>query len=853
MPPPEDIALLTGLGGAEAAQRLARDGPNELPSARPRRLFAIALDVLREPMFLMLLACAGIYLLLGDRREALTLLGFVFIVIGIPLVQERKSERALEALRDLSSPRALVLRDGKQQRIAGREVVRGDIVLLAEGDRVPADAVLLSVSNLAVDESLLTGESLTVSKLVNPAAAQAMEMPGGHEPHCVYSGTLVVQGKGVARVLATGAATAIGRIGHALGSIVVQPTALQRETRRVVKLVAIGSSSLAVLLAVWYGATRADWLNGLLAGITFAMALLPEELPVVLALFLGIGAWRLSRQQVLTRRIPVVEMLGAATVLCVDKTGTLTENRMRLGMLSSAGGACFDLRAHPADNAEALPEEFHAVLEFAMLASHRDPFDPMEKSIQQQGRHILAGTEHIHDSWHLVEEYPLSPELLAMSRVWRSPDLENYVIAAKGAPEAVADLCHLDEASVRGLMERVDALAAQGLRVLGVARADFRRQALPPIQHDFAFRFLGLVGLADPVREGVPAALAECRQAGIRVVMITGDYPATARRIAAECGLDSPGGVLTGAELDALDDAQLRSRSAGINIFCRVAPEQKLRLVQVLRADGEVVAMTGDGVNDAPALKAAQIGIAMGGRGTDVAREAADLVLLNDDFSAIVTAVRLGRRIFDNFRKVGVFIIAVHLPLLGLSFVPVLAGWPILLMPVHVVFLQLIIDPVCSIVFEAEAGEHDLMRRPPRPPGAKVFDRQVIVQGMLQGLALLATVLLLYLGGRGAGLAPDQLRALCFSALMIGSLGLVVLNRSWSLTLAQSLRQPNPALWWITAASLGILALALFLPSVARSALFRAAAMAGAGYRRGQRAGADRSAAAGTSGASAYQ
>jgi len=814
MSPPADPEDLTGLSSARAAQRLAQDGPNELPSAQPRRFSAMVLDVLREPMFLMLLACAGIYLLLGDRREALTLLAFVFIVIGIPLVQERKSERALEALRDLSSPRALVLRDGRQMRVAGGGVVRGDIVLLSEGDRVPADAVLLSATNFSLDESLLTGESLAVGKRAQTPPQQAMGAPGGHDTPFVFSGTLVVQGKAMVQVLETGSATAIGRIGRALVDIQAQPSALQRETRHVVKLVAIGSSSLAVLLALWYGATRADWLNGLLAGITFAMALLPEELPVVLTLFLGIGAWRLSRQQVLTRRIPVVEMLGAATVLCVDKTGTLTENRMQVAMLS-AGGVPFDLRDHPAENAEALPEEFHAVLEFAMLASHRDPFDPMEKSIQQQGRHILAGTEHIHDSWHLVEEYPLSPELLAMSRVWRSPDRENYVIAAKGAPEAIADLCHLDTAQLAQLKLEVDALAAQGLRVLGVARADFRQQALPAIQHDFEFRFLGLVGLADPVRAGVPAALAECRRAGIRVVMITGDYPVTAHRIAEFCGLQSPGGILTGAELDVMDEAQLRGKISGVNIFCRVAPEQKLRLVQALRANGEVVAMTGDGVNDAPALKAAQIGIAMGGRGTDVAREAADLVLLNDDFASIVTAVRLGRRIFDNFRKVASFIVAVHLPLLGLSFVPVMLGWPILLMPVHVVFLQLIIDPTCSLVFEAESEEADLMQRPPRATGAKVFDRQVIGQGVLQGLALLATVLTLYLGGLHFGLVADQLRALCFAALMIGSLGLVFLNRSWSLTLAQTLRQPNPALWWITAGSLTILALSLFVPAVA--------------------------------------
>ena len=799
-----------GLSAHEAAARLARDGYNELPTARPRNLFAIAMSVAREPMFLLLIACGTIYLLLGDRGEAAMLLGFVVVIVCITLVQEHKTERSLAALRDLSSPRALVLRDGGQRRIPGREVALGDLLILSEGDRVSADGALLSGTNFATDESLLTGESVPVAKLPAPSLPGQMGSPGGDASPFVFSGSLVVQGKGVVRVLATGQRTALGRIGNALAAVVSEPTRIQLETARLVKRLAWFGGGLSLLVAVVYGLTRGNWLNGILAGITLAMAILPEELPVVLTLFLGLGAWRMAQSRVLTRRIPALEMLGSATVLCVDKTGTLTQNRMTLARICARGQT---LELSETD-AKELPETFHELLEFSTLAGRRDPFDPMELAIQDVVSRKLGGTEHVHVDWTLIDEYPLSRELLAMSRVWRSPDQNSYVIAAKGAPEAIFDLCHLSPGRNAELAEDVDAMAAQGLRVLGVAKAAFEGDALPSMQHDFSFAFLGLIALADPVRETVPSAIAESYAAGMRIIMITGDYPATAASIARRVGLESWNRHVTGHELSELTDSELQYRVRDVNIFCRAVPEDKLRIVNALKANGEVVAMTGDGVNDAPALKSAHIGIAMGGRGTDVAREAAALVLLDDDFSSIVTAVRLGRRIFDNLRKAFAFVIAVHIPIVGMSFVPVALGWPLLLLPVHILFLQLIIDPACSIAFEAEPEDADTMRRPPRPPGTSLFDRSTVMLGALQGIVVLLALLAVYGIGLHRGQSTEEARALAFTVMVLASVGLILTSRSRSQSLLATLDRSNAALWWIVGAALALLLLILYVPTL---------------------------------------
>jgi Ca2+-transporting ATPase len=802
-----DISKYPGLSETEAQKRLEEFGYNELPSSKKRSIFKIAFDVVREPMFLLLVSCGVIYMVLGDVQEAVMLLGFVSVVIGITLYQEHKTERALEALRDLSSPRAMVIRDGREKRIAGREVVGGDLLVLREGDRVPADAVLLSCVNFSVDESLLTGESVSVRKMASENLEE-IGRPGGDDQPFVYSSTLVVQGHGIAEVKGTGVQTEIGKIGKALQTVETEETGLQKQTARLVRNLSFLGLSLCVLVIVVYGLTRADWMQGFLAGITLAMATLPEEFPVVLTIFLALGAWRMSQKQVLTRRVPAVEMLGSATVLCVDKTGTLTQNLMTVKKICT-NSRFFDVPSHGLSE---LPEDFHELVEFSILASQRDPFDPMEKAITKLGVQYLAQTEHLHQDWSLVHEYPLSKKLLALSHVWKSPDGADYEIAAKGAPEAIADLCHFDAKRMDGLAARIGVMANEGLRVLGVAKARFKKISLPGQQHDFEFEWLGLIGLADPVRPTVPDAIRECDDAGIRVVMITGDYPGTAENIARQIGLKTDGRCVTGPELDRMNDEELRIRVRETNVFARTVPEQKLRLVQALKANGEIVAMTGDGVNDAPALKAAHIGIAMGGRGTDVARESASLVLLDDDFSSIVEAVRMGRRIYDNIKKAMAYIFAIHVPIAGMSLLPVLFKWPLVLLPVHIVFLELIIDPSCSVVFEMEPEESDVMRRPPRKTREPIFGRRSIGLSVMQGLSVLLIVTAVFLTAMWRGLNENEVRALTFTTLIVANLGLIMTNRSWKRTILDTLHSPNPALWWVVGGALTFLGLVLYVP-----------------------------------------
>jgi Ca2+-transporting ATPase len=813
-----EFDTIRGLSEAEAARRLKQEGYNELPTSKKRSLWVIALEIVREPIFLLLVGCGVIYLLLGDAQEALILLGFVFFIIGINLYQEQKTERSLEALRDLSSPRALVIREGERKRIAGREVARDDLLVLSEGDRIPADALLLWSTNLTVDESLLTGESLPVRKRAIEAEQDSslnstLARPGGDDLPFVYSGTLVVQGQGIAQVKATGIQTEMGKIGKALQTVEAEDTILQKETRRIVSKLTVVAIAICFTVVVIYGLSRGNWLQGFLAGIALAMAILPNEIPVVLAIFLALGAWRFSQQRVLTRRIPVVETLGSATVLCVDKTGTLTLNQMSVTQMF-AGGKFYDLNLH---ERETIPEDFHSLIEFGILASRKDPFDPMEKALKRIGEDYLARTEHLHNDWEILREYPLSNQLLAMSCVWKSPE-DRLTIAAKGAPEAIADLCHFNEEQIQELDRQIGKMAAEGLRLLGIAKATRKHSSsqqqslLPDGQHDFEFEFLGLVGLSDPVRSTVKGAIAECYNAGIRVVMITGDYPATAQNIASQIGLAPFTEVITGAELEQMDEAQLRSRIQTVNIFARVVPEQKLLIVNALKRNGEIVAMTGDGVNDAPALKAANIGIAMGERGTDVARESADLVLLDDDFSSIVQSVKLGRRIFDNLKKGMAYTLAVHVPIAGMSLIPVMFQWPLVLLPVHIAFLHLIIDPACTVVFEAEPEESNVMKRPPRNPKEPLFSRRTLRLALLQGVSSLVVLVLVFAIAYYRGNGELDARALAFTTLIISNLSLILTNRSWSRTIPEMLRSPNLALWWVIGGGIIFLGLILYVP-----------------------------------------
>ena len=705
-----------------------------------------------------------------------------------------------------------MVRDGQRLRIAGAEVVCGDVLVLAEGDRVPADALLLEGAGLQLDESLLSGEALPVSKAV--AAPDGGQVDGQARLYC---GTLVVAGHGTARVVATGVHTEMGRIGSALESLGREASPLKRQMAALVRLLAWVAVGASLFLLLAFGLLRGDWMAALLASIALAMALLPQEFSVVLTVIPALGAWRLSQEQVLTRRLAAIETLGATSVLCADKTGTLTENRMQVVAIAGANDGPHWRAGTPGAASRAIADAFQT----ALSACPPDATDPMDLAILQ-----LAQTGGLRDCAALqaglpLRTYGLQRDLLAVTSIHAATATQGAQACAKGAFEAVAGLCRLSATQREHLQQTVDGLADQGMRVLALARAELtpaRLQALPVSPASLPFTYCGLIAFADPLRTNVPAAVAECQHAGIRVVMITGDYPRTAAAIAASAGIDASE-VLSGDEVEALSDAELALRAHTVSVFARIRPPQKPRIVQSLQARGEVVAMTGDGVNDAPAIRAADIGIAMGGRGTDVAREAAALVLLDDDFGSIVQTVQLGRRIYDNLRKAIEYIVAVHVPIAGLALMPLLFGLPMMLTPIHIAFLELVIDPACSVVFEAEGAEADVMRRPPRNPASPLLLPRRIVWAVLQGL-----VVLLVLGGglsvaASRGVPENELRAQLFAALVLTNLGLILINRTFSSTLAGAVAGANRPLAVLVTAVTGGLAVALCWPPA--QALFR--------------------------------
>ena len=795
-----------GLSASAVLEKQAKEGLNELPSSKPKNILALAWGIVKEPMFLLLVACGSLYLILGDVQEGLMLLGFVFVIMGIEFYQEKKTEKALDALKDLASPRALVIRDGIEKRIAGREVVTDDLVVLQEGDRVPADATVLYSVNLMADESLLTGESVPVSKS-EWNGSDSYSQPGGDELPFVFSGSMIVQGNGIVRVASIGNNTEIGKIGRALDSVVEEPTKLKTEMGILVRRLAILGISLCLVVILVFTLTRGNLLQGFLAGITLAMAMLPEEFPVVLTIFMALGAWRMSKKNVLTRKPSAIETLGSATVLCTDKTGTLTQNKMTVSKLYNGQNY------YQVNQSTTFPEEFHEIIEYGILSSQNNPFDPMEKAITSLGEVFLKNTEHIHTDWQMVKEYPLSKELLAMSRVFSNSENQQQTIAAKGAPEAIFDLCHLSFEQKAAYEVAISGMASEGLRVLGVAKSMIGDKILPVIQHDFEFKFIGLIALSDPIRPTVPDAVAECYKAGIRVIMITGDYPVTAMNIAREIGLKNPGVAISGSELNSMTEDELCLRIREVNIFARVVPEQKLKIVDALKRNNEIVAMTGDGVNDAPALKAAHIGIAMGEKGTDVAREASSLVLMDDNFASIVGAVKMGRRIFDNLQKALAYIFAIHVPIAGLSLIPVFfSNLPLILWPVHIVFLELIIDPACSIIFEAEKAERNVMDRPPKAFDDPFFGAKKIWLSCSQGIGILVIVFAVYLFGLRFGYSEKEVRALAFTTLIAANIAVILSNRSWSRNIFQILFTSNKTVKWVVGGATGFLLLTLNVP-----------------------------------------
>jgi P-type Ca2+ transporter type 2C len=769
-------------------------GYNELPFTDSKSLLRTVTQVLTEPMFALLICAALIYLVIGSFEDTVLLSGFIALSIGITIYQERKSERAIDALKDLSSPRAIVKRDGETRRIPSREVVVGDLLILEEGDRIAADATILTGNDLLVDDSLLTGESEPVTKTLGDL---------------VYSGSLVVRGGGTAVVKAIGLQTEIGTIGKSLKQITLVQSPLQLDIRTLIRRFAIFGVCLSLIVCIGYGMFYGQWLDGVLAGITLIMALLPEEFTVILTVFMALGVWRISRQQVLTRSAPVIETLGSITTLCVDKTGTLTLNKMSLSALVT-NEAPDDIQVIKGSLDPAQKE----LLSYALLASEAEPFDPMEQAFDASMRALSP--DHIveYSDYRILHDYGLTPELPAMTHLWGvNGTSEDCLVAMKGSPEAVMALCGLT-AERRHLIEKqIQYMASQGLRLLGVAKARFQKgnEAWPESVTSFKFEWLGLTGLKDPLRPEVPESVQQCHEAGIRVIMITGDHAVTAKAIATQAGINSSL-VLSGSEITGLDDEQLSNAVKDVCVFVRIKPDQKLRLVRALQKNGEIVAMTGDGINDAPALKAAHVGISMGLRGTDVAREASSLVLLNDDFSSIVNAIRQGRQIYDNLQKAVAYVVAVHVPIAGAAFVPLLFGLPPMLTPIHILFLEMIIDPACAIVFETEAPEANVMQRPPRNTSQTIFDYGSLLLPVMQGVGLFAVVAGLYVGLQTLDYSQTFATTVAFGAMILGNLLLVVISRSRNKSFFQTLKLPNSAQYWISGVAIGLFLIIVSIP-----------------------------------------
>lgn len=751
----------SGLSDAEAALRLRRDGPNILPSASRRGLLALVWGALTQPMFLLLLTTAAFYALLGKLTDAGMLTLSVLVVGGLSVYQEQRTDGVLQALNDLSSSRSKVVRDGRPLRVASRELVRGDRLLVHEGDRLSADAYLLEATGLQVDESLRTGESVPLTKVAGGVGYDGQ----------LFAGSLVVRGDGVAQVIRTGARTAVGEIHRSLAQLTRRPSRLQQELHTLVRRVAWLAAVTCMVAATVFALRDGSWTEGMLVGLTLAMSLIPEEFAVVWSVMLALGSWRLTRDHVLTRQAQAIETLGTTTVLCVDKTGTLTLNRMALVALGDAA------RTWRGSDGCAPHELLHPLICGALQACSASDIDPMDDAVRTLASSvgIAIGTD-----WQPGVRRGIRPGAPYVVHWWQIAGEREQAVALKGAAEAVLKLCGDESPQVRQLRTLADQWSESGLRVLAVAQGRAKQPgddaALPA---NVKLVPLGVLGFLDPLRPEVPAAMAQCRSAGVRVVMITGDSPLTAQAIALQAGLTPPRQTqaVTGQILAKMDDEALRQCVRNTQFFARVDPEQKLRIVRALQAQGEVVAMTGDGVNDAPALKAADIGVAMGQRGTDVAREAASLVLLDDNFASLVEAVRAGRRIFANLRRALGYLFAVHVPIVGVALIPVMLGGPALLLPLHVVLLELLIDPACSLVFEADPAEPDSMTVPPRKPDDVLLPLASVAQAVGLGGLVFAGVALVQWLAQQYGASDQTLRTASLGSIVAGNLLLLALFR----------------------------------------------------------------------------
>ncbi|MEA4813536.1 MAG: cation-translocating P-type ATPase [Oscillospiraceae bacterium] len=792
---------MAGLSSADAKRLQQQYGKNELTPQKKETFFKKALHIICEPMFLLLIVAATIYFFLGEPRDGAIMLIFVIGMISIDIIQELKTDKTLNALKDLSAPHVKVIRDSGETMIASVDLVPGDLMLIYEGVKIPADGVVVRCNDLCVEESSLTGETEGVWKIPHEGGEPSNDY--WRKDYC-YAGTLVTQGTGTILVDKIGVETEYGKIGQNVAAAPDEPSPLQKQTGRLVKTCAVIAGVLFALVGVITYFNLSDHAFGarltesILSGITLAMAMIPEEFPVILTVFLSMGAWRLAKKQSLVRKLPSVETLGSVSVLCVDKTGTITMNQMAVQETWVPNG------------------DEHTLIETMGLGCETDAYDPMEKAMLAYCDSHGISKEHLF-SGELISEYAFTNELKMMGHVWRRNG--GLVIAAKGSPERILTICNLTEVERESTEQKITEMSKEGLRVIAVATATPASvEDVPAGITECSLDLCGLIGLADPPRESVKDDIAVCRRAGIRVVMITGDNGITAASIARKIGMEHCDNIITGDMLNEMSDDELRDAVKDVSIFSRVIPEHKMRIVKAFKENGEIVAMTGDGVNDAPALKYADIGIAMGKRGSEVSREAADLILMDDNFTTIVETVRDGRRIYDNIRKAVGYVFTIHIPIAFTSLLaPILGVAPaaLMLLPLHVVLLELLIDPTCSIVLERQPAEADIMTRRPRDPQAKLLDGRLLTKSLIQGLAVFAASFGIYftvLAGNPAN-APVA-RAMGLVVIMLSNLLLVQVNSSDRDFAFQSITRlvKDGVMWAANIGTILMLAMILYTP-----------------------------------------
>lgn len=798
----QKLMEVKGLTTQEAKQLQEKYGKNELTAQKKESFFHKILLVLKEPMFVLLIIASTIYFLLGEPRDGAVMMIFVVGIISIEVIQEWKTDRTLEALKDLSAPRIKVLRDGEEKIINSSDLVPGDIMFISEGVKIPADGKVVRASTLCVDESSLTGESQGVWKTTSEQYRNENN-DYWRRDYC-YAGTLVTQGLGTIQVDKIGASSEYGKIGKDIAVAQVSSTPLQKQTGRLVRMSGVIAALLFVLVGIVTYFNLYDHLlksritESILSGITLAMAMIPEEFPVILTVFLSMGAWRLAQKNSLVRRLPSVETLGAVSVLCVDKTGTITMNKMEVQETFSVSG------------------DEKKLARVMGMGCKQDPYDPMEKAMLRYCENLGISKESLFSD-QLVKEYAFTDELKMMGNVWTHGN--EFVVTAKGSPESILTICNIAPQDLLNIQDQIMKMSQDGLRVIAVGQMNLlNRTEIPDQLTQCHLELTGLIGLADPPRASVKEDIKTCTQAGIRVVMITGDNGITASSIARQINMPHSDRIITGEELNGMSDEMLQEKVRDVSVFSRVLPEHKMRIVKAFKENGQVVAMTGDGVNDAPALKFADIGIAMGKRGSEVSREAADLILLDDNFSTIVDTVKDGRRIFDNIKKAVGYVFTIHIPIAFASLLAPLMGISpasLLLLPLHVVLLELVIDPTCSIVLERQPAERNIMRRPPRDPHEKLLTIGMLIQSLVQGLAVFGSSFALYYYYLTSNpQTPALARTMGLSVIFLSNILLVLVNSSKTDFAIQVLYRQikDKVLWALILGTIAGLAVMIYSP-----------------------------------------